>query len=123
MLPALRMVLVGIAALAVLDAVLVTASLFMTDRAPVSPEYFGISFAVTIFFLVFGGLALAIQRQMGRLSAAGLGLAEPARAAIERNFRPLVGQFLLAGLLFGFLLAAVSYGILARIDQDFAVFG
>lgn len=123
MLLALRMVLIGIAALALLDAALVTASLFMTDRAPVSAPYFRISYAVSGFFLMLAGLAFGIQRQMGRVSASGAGLRGQEREAFDRALAPLVSLLLLASLLFGLLLALASYAILARIDQDFAVFG
>jgi hypothetical protein len=120
MLALLRAALLAISALLVVDAALIMASLFMTDRAPVSRQAFVVSILVSALFLGLALLSAGIRRQITRLSEVG---AESAGDAFSAPFGSLVCQLLVAATMFALFMALLTYVILARIDQDFAVFG
>ena len=111
------------AALSVAASILVTASLFISDRSPESTEFLGISLFVSGAFLAIGLLFVGIELQVvgiARLAAAPESeIADKLRA---RVFRLLV-LLVIAGLAMCCLLGIMTYAILARIDQGFAVFG
>ena len=120
MLALLRAAFLAISILLVADAALIMASLFITDRAPVSRQAFLVSLFVSALFLGLAWLSAGIRRQMtrmGEVSAASAG------NAIHAPFGSLVGHLLVAAILFALIMALLTYGILARIDQNFAVFG
>jgi hypothetical protein len=116
----LRAVLLAISALLVVDAALITASLFITDRAPVSRQAFLVSLMVSVLFLALAWLSAGIRRQMTRLGYIGEVVAD---TAFRAPFGSLVGHLLVAATLFALFMALLTYAILARIDQNFAVFG
>lgn len=122
---ALRLIYLGSALLSMAAAVLVTASLFIAERAPQSTRFPGISLTVTGVFAGAGLVLLGIQRQVGAIVAAvpGPGGAAAAAPALVVHVRRLVAGLLAAGAFVGVLLALLTYGILERIDQGFAVFG
>jgi hypothetical protein len=111
------------AALSIAASLLVTASLFMPDRSPQSTEFLGISLFVSGAFLALGLLLIAIEWQVvgiARIAAAGENaLAE----SLSRKVYRLLILLVIVGLGMGGLLASLTYAILARIDQGFAVFG
>ena len=121
MLAVFRAVYLCAIALCVTAAALVTASLFIADRAPQSGTFRGISLAVTGFFLTLGLLLFGIRRHAAAIAAiAGDG----AHAAdLRTHATRLVVFLLLGGALLLTILAFLTYAILARIDQGFAVFG
>ncbi len=123
MLALLRALLITIAALAALSAALIIASLFITDRAPVSTQAFVVSLVVSALFLVIAGVAAGIRRHVGRLASAGAALPETAGAAFHGAFGALVRYLLVGAGMMALFLALLTYIILARIDQNFAVFG
>lgn len=111
------------AALSGAAGLLVTASLFIADRSPRSAEFLGVSLVVSAGLLALGGLLVGIGIE-------GIGLARASadgRLAAGDRLRPRVTRLLafLSALGLGFcaVLAHVTYAILARLDQGFAVFG
>ncbi len=123
MLAVLRATLLAIAVLAAVDAALVTASLFMTDSAPFSRQVFLVSLGVSGVFLGLAWLAAALQRHLAAVAQAGAAQSEMAASAFNRTFRPLAMYLMLASILVLLCMAMLSYAILARINQNFAVFG
>jgi cytochrome b561 len=123
MLVALRFLLVILSALAVLSAGLVLASLGMADRAPVSDTARIISFAVAAVFAGVGVIALGVERQIGRLASLDAVGFRADGARLEHVRDALVRWLLLACLLCVPLMGLVTWAILARIDEGFAVFG
>ena len=120
MLALLRAALLGISMLLAVDAALIILSLFMTDRAPVSRQAFLVSLLVSALFLGLAWLSAGIRRQMTRLCEVGT---TSAGNAFSAPFGSLVGHLLVAAMLFALFMALLTYGIMARIDQNFAVLG
>jgi hypothetical protein len=123
MVGAFRLLYLCAALLASAAGALVIASRFVADRAPQGTEFLGVHLAVGAVFLGVGALLFGIQRHVAGIAALARGQdGEPARELATHVHRLLV--YLLAG---GALLCAVlglmTYAILARIDQGFAVFG
>ncbi|SEA99250.1 hypothetical protein [Rubrimonas cliftonensis] len=119
----LRLVMLLIAATSLLAAVLVTASLFIADRAPQSSQFLAISLVVSAFFAATGALAFGLQRQMARLRDAGARLDGAAAERFAPPFHALARLLLAGGTILAPILLLATYVILARIDQGFAVFG
>jgi hypothetical protein len=122
MILALRLVMLLVAVTAFAAAALVTASLFIAERAPQSGAFLAISLLVSAFFTVKGALAFGLQRQMARLRDAGATL-DAAAGRFGPPFRALARVLLAGGTILAAILLLATYVILARIDQGFAVFG
>jgi len=123
MLVLFRCVYACAALLSVAAGALVTASLFIADRAPQTTTFLGISIVVSAGFLGVGLVLFGIQRHVAAIVAAVRGhnadsLREPAMH-VDR----LLAHLLAGGAFVCALLAILTYAILARIDQGFAVFG
>ena len=118
-----RLLYLGAACLSIAAGALVIASLFIQDRAPQSNELLGIHLAVGAVFVGVGILLLGIQRHVAGIAALAHGHSgEKAQELALRVDRLLV--YLVAGGAFTCpALAALTYGILERIGQGFAVFG
>jgi hypothetical protein len=118
-----RVVYACAAFLSMAAGALVTASLFIADRAPQSTTFLGISIVVSAGFLGVGLVLFGIQKHVAAIVSAvrghdGDSLREPAMH-VDR----LVAYLLAGGAFVCALLAMLTYAILARIDQGFAVFG
>jgi hypothetical protein len=119
----LRFVYAFGAVLSTAAAVLVTASLFIAERAPQSTKFLAISLVVSAVFAGVGLVFFGIQRHVAAVSAATRGQGgEPARE-LATHLRRLVSYLLAGGAFVCMVLALLGYAILARIDQGFAVFG
>jgi hypothetical protein len=111
------------AVLATAAAMLVTASLFIAERAPQSTKFLAISLVVSAVFAGVGLVLFGIQRHVAAVAAAARGQGgEPARE-LAAHLRRLVAYLLAAGAFVGVVLALLNYAILERIGQGFAVFG
>jgi len=123
MVVAFRLVYLWAALLAATSGALVTASLFIAERAPNSGEFLAISLVVSAFFLGLGVVLFGVQRHVAAIAdIARRDEGEAARLLATRVNR-LVAYLLAGGILLLAVLALATYGILARIDQGFAVFG
>jgi hypothetical protein len=104
--------------------VLVIASLFIADRAPQSTESLGIHLAIGAFFLGVGFLLAGIQRHVAGIVALAMhGHNDETTQGLAAHLSRLLAYLLAGGALLCAVLGLVTYVILARIDQGFAVFG
>jgi len=102
---------------------LVIASRFIADRAPQSSEFLGIHLIVGAVFLGVGVLLFGVQRRVAGIAALTHGHdGEPARELATHVSR-LLAYLVAGGALLCAVLGLMTYAILARIDQGFAVFG
>lgn len=123
MLLAFRFVFLCAIVLCLAAAVLVTASLFIADRAPQSAQFLGISIAVSGAFLSLGMLLLGIERHVLGIARWTRRSGGPLPLDFRNHFLRLLIYLSLGGAGLCAILAILTYAILARIDQGFAVFG
>jgi hypothetical protein len=83
-------------------------------------QAFVVSLLASALFIGLAWLSAEIRRQITRLSEVG---AELAGDTFSAPFGSLVGQLLVAATMFALFMAPLTYVLLARIEQDFAVFG
>lgn len=103
-------------------AALIIASLFIADRAPQSLRFLGISLVISAVFLGIAVIIAGIQRHV--VAIAMLVDDRDTPGANPKTHVSWLLVYLVAGG--AFLCATVGlmgYGILARIDAGFAVFG
>jgi hypothetical protein len=119
-----RLVYLCAALLSSAAGVLVIASFFVPDRAPQGTEFLGIHLAVGAIFLGVGVLLAGIQRHVGGIAAqAARGHAAETAQGLAAHLSRLLAYLLAGGVFLCAVLGAMTYGILERIDQGFAVFG
>jgi hypothetical protein len=124
MVVAFRLVYLGAALLASAAGALVIASRVIADRAPQSTEFLGIHLAVGALFLGVGVLLLGIQRHVAGIAAlAGHGHDDETARELAAHLRRLLAYLLAAGAFLCAVLGSMTFGILERIGQGFAVFG
>jgi len=119
----LRVVYVAAALLAMSAGTLVTASLFIAERAPQGTRFLGISLVVSAICFGAAVVLLGIQRHAAATAAGVHGDMSGSSRRLERHVDRLLAYLLAAGAFVCAVLALMAYGILARIDQGFAVFG
>jgi len=102
----------------------VITSFFIPDRAPQSTEFLGIHLAVGAVFLGVGILLSGIRRHVAGIAAlAAHGHAAETAQELAAHLSRLLAYLLAGGAFLCAVLGLVTYGILARIDEGFAVFG
>lgn len=111
------------AALSGAAGVLVTASLFITDRSPQSAVSLNIHRFVSGVFLGISALLIAIEVQVIGLAKAAGALDLVTGQRVRMRITWLLALLGIAGLFLCCVMALITYGILARIDEGFAVFG
>jgi hypothetical protein len=123
MVVAFRLLYLCAALLAIAAGAVVTASVFIPERAPQSSEMLGVHLAVGAVFLGVGVVLLGVQRHVAGIAALARGHdGEPGRE-LETHVSRLLGYLLAGGAFLCAALGLMTYAILARIDQGFAVFG
>jgi len=100
-----------------------TASMFIAERAPQSPLYWLITGAVSLFFAFLALLILGITRQLAAIGVLSRAMVDERGAALRARWKRLAVYLVLGGLILLSVLLIVTYAIVARIDQGFAVFG
>jgi hypothetical protein len=118
-----RLVYASAAFLAMVAGALVTGSLFIADRAPQSTRFLGISLAVSAVLAGVGFVLFGIQRHVAAVATAVRGDDADPSQDLPMHVDRLVVYLLAGGVLVCALLAVLTYAILARLDQGFAVFG
>lgn len=118
-----RVVFTFAVALCLATCLLVIASLFIADRAPQSTQFWGISLIVSAIFLGLGLLLSAIEAQVVQIARLTADLADQSGILLNRRVFRLLFFLSIGGLSLCGFLAILTYAILARIDQGFAVFG
>jgi hypothetical protein len=101
---------------------LVIASLFIPDRAPQSTASLGIHIAVAAAFLGVGVLLFGIQRHVAGIAALAYGHDGESAQELAARLNRLLAYLLAGGAFLCAVLGVMTYAILARIDQRFAVF-
>ena len=123
MLGAFRLVYVCAALLATAAGLLVTASLFMADRAPTTSQFLAISLAVSAIFLGLGVVLFGVQRHVAGIAEIARRQDGEAAQALTADLSRLMAYLLAGGAFVCAVLGFMVYGIVERIDQGFAVFG
>jgi len=123
MLAAFRLIYLCTAALFVAAAALVTASVFIAERAPTSREFLGISVAVSAIFLLAGVALAGIRNRVTRIVRIASVTDGETGAGLRRQVTGLLVYLVAGGGLMCAVMAMLTYAILARIEQGFAVFG
>jgi hypothetical protein len=123
MIAAFRMVYFCAIALSASAGTLVTASLFIADRAPQSGTFLGISIVITAFFLVLALVLYGVQRHVAAIAGLVKRGHHQNKPEIASNVTRLVAYLLTGGGILAIILGVITYAIAARIDQGFAVFG
>jgi len=117
-----RLIYACAAFLSIAVAVLIVASLFIADRTPRSMEFLGVSIVIGAVFAGIGTLLAGIRRHGIAVATMDTGHdAIASRLAI--HVRRLLVYLIAAGALLCAVLGLLTYAILERIGQGFAVFG
>jgi hypothetical protein len=117
-----RLVYACAAFLSIAVAVLIVASLFIADRTPRGMEFLGVSLIVGAVFVGIGVLLVGIRQHVTAIATLETGHdATASRLAI--HVRRLLMHLIAGGALLCAVLGLLTYGILERIGQGFAVFG
>jgi hypothetical protein len=119
---AFRLLYLCAALLASAAGALVIASLFIPDRAPQSTESLGIHRAVGAVFLGVGVLLLGIRRHVAGIAALAYGHDGESAQELAARLNRLLAYLLAGGAFLFAVLGVMTYAILARIDQRFAIF-
>jgi len=123
MVVAFRLLYLCAALLASAAGALVIASRFIADRAPQGTEFLGIHLAVGAVFLGVGVLLLGIQRLAAGIAALARGHDGEQGRELATDVHRLLVYLLAGGAFLCAVLGLMTYAILARIGQRFAVFG
>jgi hypothetical protein len=118
-----RLVYLCAALLSSAAGALVIASIFIPERAPQSTESLGIHLAVSAVFLGVGVLHFGIQRHVAGIAALAYGHDAETGRELAVHLNRLLAYLLAGGAFLCAVLGVMTYGILTRIDQGFAVFG
>ncbi len=119
----IRLTYFSAAAACLFASLAVTASMLIAERAPQSVQYWMITIAVSLFFVFAGLLLLGIGRHLSALGTLAYSMTNGDGALLKRRWRRLAYYLLLGGVVVLSFLLLVTYAILSRIDQGFAVFG
>lgn len=118
-----RLLYLCAALLAISSGGLVIASPIIQDRVPQTAGMLGIHLVVGGVFLGLGVLLLGLQRHVARIAA----LAHRSDGATTRelaaHLNRLLAYLVAGGVLICAVLGIMTYGVLTRIHQGFAVFG
>lgn len=102
---------------------LVIASLFLAETRPETDTFLGIHLIVGGLFVALGLLLLGIRREVAAIARIALAREAAEAAGLRDSVRRLLRLLLTGGLFLCLVMGLVTYGILARIDEGFAVFG
>lgn len=102
---------------------LVTASFFIADRAPQSTWYIAVHLVITGIFLALGVLLIGIQRHLAAIALLARTGEGATSGDLRHNVNRLLSYLIAGGAVLAAILGVMTYVILARINQGFAVFG
>lgn len=117
-----RLIYAGAALLAIAVASLIVASLFMAERASRSMEFLDISLVVGAVFIGVGVLLIGIRRHVVAIATLANGQ-DGTDPRVATHINRLLAHLLAAGASLVVVLGLLTYGIVERINQGFAVFG
>lgn len=110
-------------ALSLTAGLLVTVSLFIADRAPQGSWSLAVHLVVSGVFLMLGILLAGITMQVLGLAKIAVSAGAARMHALSKGITRLMLLLTVVGLGLSAILAILTYGILSRIDEGFAVFG
>lgn len=110
-------------ALSIAAGLLVTASLPIAESAPTGLTILWIHLIVSGVFLVLGLLLTGIGIQVLRIVKIAATAAGPWAGALRMRLTRLLILLTVSGLGLSGILAILTWGILSRIDEGYAVFG
>lgn len=117
-----RLIYACAAFLSIAAAALTVASLYIADRAPQSMEFLGISLVVAAVFAGIGVVLVGIRRHATAIATLVTD-GDSVHSRLATHTSRLLVWLLVAGAFACAVLGLLTYAILARIDQGFAVFG
>lgn len=109
--------------LSLFAGLLVTVSLFIADRAPQGSWSLAVHLVVSGVFLMLGILLAGITMQVLGLAKIAVSAGATRMHALSKGLTRLMILLTIVGLGLSAILAILTYGILSRIDEGFAVFG
>jgi len=123
MIKLLRVTYYSAAALSLFAASAVTVSMLMPERAPHSAQFWIITIAVGLYFAAIGVVLLAVGRHLPAIGVLAKAMTNDEGTELRSRWRRLAVHMLLGGLLLLPVLLLITWAILARIDEGFAIFG
>lgn len=112
-----------VAALFFIAAGLVIASLYMAESPSHPPKFIYISVTVSGLFLAVGFLILGIQFRTVAIAKLGIGKRDEHKNGFDRHMPVLLAYLTIGGMALCMIMATITFAILARISEGFAVFG
>jgi hypothetical protein len=123
MIKLLRVTYYSAAALSLFAASAVTVSMLIPERAPHSAQFWIITTAVGLYFAAIGVALLGIGRHLPAIGILAKAMTNDEGAELRTRWRRLAIHMLLGGLLLVPVLLLITWAILARIGEGFALFG
>jgi hypothetical protein len=123
MIKLLRVTYYSAAALSLFAASAVTVSMLMPERAPHSAQFWIITIAVGLYFAAIGVVLLVVGRHLPAIGVLAKAMTNDEGTELRSCWRRLAVYMLLGGLLLLPVLLLITWAILARIDEGFAIFG
>jgi len=123
MIKLLRVTYYSAAALSLFAASAVTVSMLIPERAPHSAQFWIITIAVGLYFAAIGAVLLAVGRHLPAIGVLAKAMTNDEGTELRSRWRRLAVHMLLGGLLLLPVLLLITWAILARIDEGFAIFG
>jgi hypothetical protein len=117
-----RLIYACAAFLSIAVAVLIVASLFIADRTPRSMEFLGVSLVVGAVFGGIGVLLVGIRRHVTAIATLKTGH-DATASRLATHVSRLLAYLIAGGALLCAVLGLLTYAMLERIGQGFAVFG
>lgn len=116
--------LYGLSAISALAAAtLIITSFFIADRAPQSTESFVLHSVVAVFFAGIGFLLFGVSRNVVAIGKLDHSSDHGHAGGLRRAFARLLNFLIAGGVLMAIVMLFLTYAFLARINQNFAVFG
>ena len=123
MITRLRVTYYSAAALSLFAASAVTVSMLIPERAPHSAQFWIITIAVGLYFAAIGVVLLGIGRHLPAIGLLAKAMTSDESAELKSRWHRLAVHMLLGGLLLLPVLLLITWAVLARIDEGFAIFG
>lgn len=123
MLTLFRAIWLCAAMLCIVDAVLVTASVFVADRPTDATAFLPQSMAVSGAFAAVGLLLFGVQSRLAALTSVARGFGRGDGDGARRHLAVLQAYLASLGAGLFVVLAGLTYAIVDRVADGFAVFG
>ena len=119
----IRLTYYSASAVCLFASLAVVASMLIAERAPKSLDFWIITIVVGMLLAFAGLLLVGISRQLFAIGALACSMTNRDGALLKRRWWRLASYLLAGGVMVLSLLLLMTYAILSRINQGFAVFG